>query len=141
MSEQQPGPVIAIRGYLPEDRNFILATWLRGLYYGNTWFSDIKKDIFMTRYHQVLEHILSHPCTTIRVACLEDEPSVILGYSVYRVLDDITVLDWIFVKSAWRKAGIGRRLVPKNVSSCSHLTKVGRALKPSTWDFNPFSIS
>ena len=137
MSDQS-GPVVAIRSYLPEDRNFILATWLRGLYYGNTWFSEIRKDVFMKRYHDVVEYILNHPCASIRVACLEDDPGVILGYSVARVLDDTTVLDWVFVKQAWRKTGIGTRLIPPNVSACSHLTKVGRAIKPSTWEFNPF---
>lgn len=139
--------LISIRDYDPkQDHNFILATWLRGLYYGDSWFSIIPKNLFMVNYHAALERLLSGP-VTIKVACLREEPNVILGYSVTRKLalgeHVVGVLDWVFVKSAWRKIGIAKALVPSNVEACSHLTKSGLAImrqKKPSMVFNPFIL-
>lgn len=130
--------LITVRDYVPADRNFILASWLRGLYYGSTWFSEIPKGIFMANYHNVLERILSHTATVIKIACLRDEPETILGYSVYREGAGICALDYVFVKSRWRRIGIARDLVPVNMQYCTHLTKLGKVLKPQGCVYNPF---
>lgn len=126
--------LVAFREYQPDDRNFIFSTWLRGLYYGDSWFSEIPKNIFMQHYHAVIERLLDAPGVTIKVACLSDTPDVILGYSVTRG----NILDYVFVKSAWRKAGIGKSLVPPAPYTVTHLTKVGKILKPVNCPFNPF---
>ncbi len=132
--------LIEVRPYREGDRNFIFSTWLRGLYYGDSWFSDIPKHIFMESYHGVVERILASPATVVSIACLKEDPDTIVGYSVAHTKGDIAALDWIFVKSAWRKIGVARSLVPTGVSACTHLTRVGRSLKPATWDFNPFIL-
>jgi hypothetical protein len=131
--------LITNRGYLPEDRSFILACWLRGVYYGNTFFSDIPKGIFMEHYHKVLERFLDNPKVTITVACLKDDPQVILGYSVTRLSSKgEQIMDWAFVKKAWRNIGIARSLTPSNLQVVSHQTKIGKALKPAGVVYNPF---
>lgn len=130
--------LITTRGYLPEDRSFVLACWLRGLYYGNSFFSEIPKDIFMKHYHSVLERFIDNPTVTITVACLQDDPQVILGYSVTRMSQGKKVLDWVFIKKAWRQIGIAKSLVPSDVQVVTHLTKVGKAIKPSGITYNPF---
>ncbi len=133
--------IVTIRPWKVGDENFILSTFLRGLYYGNDWFREIPKDIFMSHYHRVVERLLSHPGTAVRVACLREDEDVIVGYSISRPLQDGTsILDFVFVKSAWRKAGIGRSLLPPNFTSVSHLTKVGKSLKPVNCVFNPFTL-
>jgi hypothetical protein len=100
----------------------------------------------MTNYHAALERLLSGP-VTIKVACLREEPNIILGYSVTRKLavgtQVVGVLDWVFVKSAWRKIGIAKLLVPQDVEACSHLTKSGLAImrqKKPSMVFNPFIL-
>jgi hypothetical protein len=128
--------LVAVRGPMPEDINFIFASWLRGLYYGNTFFGEIPKDIFMDKYHQVIQNLLAK--ATVRVACLKDDPEVILGYSVIRNTESGETLDWIFVKSAWRRIGIGKSLVPNKINATTHLSKVGKALKPTDCIYNPF---
>ncbi len=64
------------------DKNFILATMLRGLFYGNSWFSEIDKGVFMCNYHRTLENLLAKDSTQVLIACLKEDPDVILGYSV-----------------------------------------------------------
>lgn len=122
------------------DRNFILATWLRGLYYGDSFYREVNKDTFMKHYHGVVEAILAQPGTEIIVACLKEDPEVILGYAVGRKVEGLKVLDYLFVKSAWRNIGIAKSLVPVELDACTHLTKVGRIIKPASCAFNPFLI-
>jgi GNAT superfamily N-acetyltransferase len=137
--------LIEVRNYRPADKNFIMATWLRGLYYGDSWFSQIPKAIFMEQYHAALEKFLLGQAVIIKIACLKEDPEVILGYSVSRNLQigeaSISVLDWVFVKSAWRKIGIGKMLMPHRINACTHLTKSGQAIarqKLPDMIFNPF---
>lgn len=124
------------------DKNFILATWLRNLYYGSSFYSKIPQDVFMGAYHAVLQRFMSED-PIIKVACLQEDPEVILGYCVYRKAGDGAVLDYIFVKKAWRKIGIGKALLPENVKAVTHLTKQAEAMltdKLPGVHFNPFLI-
>jgi len=137
--------LIAVRPYNESDKNFVLATWLRGLYYGESFFSTIPKTIFMENYHNILEGFLAANGDSVKVACLKEDPEVILGYSVVRHTKigeaDISILDWIFVKTAWRGIGIGKMLVPARLNACTHLTKLGSSILKTKYPniiFNPF---
>lgn len=127
-----------IRLYRDSDFNFVMATFLRGLYYGDSWFSLIPKDIFMAYYKQVVEALINKH--VVYIACLKEDQDVILGYSM--VSKDETTLHWVFVKLAWRKQGIARSLVPSTISCVTHLTDLGRSLmsKINNCVFNPFNI-
>lgn len=134
----QKKDLITIRPATLGDKNFIFATWLRGLRHGNDWFQSIDSDIFFKNYHLAIEHIIARPTTNVAVACLRDEPEVILGYSVF----DKDRLHWVFVKKSWRNIGIARSLTPTTITSVTHLTKVGKSLlsKLPNVVFNPFNI-
>lgn len=129
-----------VRDFRDSDKNFVLATFLRGLYYGDSWFSLIPKPIFMDNYKKVGEHLVTNPSVTIKIACLKEDPDVIIGYSILSA--DFQTIHWVFVKTLWRKHGIGRTLVPQNPSTVSHLTKVGLQLlhKLPNAIFNPFKL-
>lgn len=116
------------------DRNWIHSTWLRGLYYGNAWFREIDKEAYFTHYSKILMDILSRPTLDIKIACLKEDPDVTLGYSVFESI----VLHYIFVKPAWREIGIAKDLLPSKIEFVTHLTKVGKAIKPKEFKFNPF---
>lgn len=120
------------------DIAFIFATWLRGLYYGNDWFEAIPKDIFMENYHRVVEALLEKPSVEIRISCLKEDPSTILGYAI--IERDRNAIHWIFVKEAWRRFGIAKSLIPEDQKwvMATHLTKLGKRLKPREMIFNPF---
>lgn len=128
--------IITIRNGQEDDRAFIMATWLRGLYYGNPWFEEIEKDNFMSKYHNIITNILSKPTTIIYMAVLESAPDTILGYSV----TEPKILHWVFVKEVWRRIGIAKRLIPETSDICTHLTILGRKLKPQHMEFDPFKL-
>lgn len=129
-----------IRDMKPEDKNFILATFLRGLYYGDSWFSLISKDAFMTNYKKVGEFLLNHEKVTIKIACLKEDPDVILGYSILST--DFSTVHWVFVKKAWREKGIAKSILPNHPTEVTHLTTLGKSLLPKINNptFNPFKL-
>lgn len=125
-----------VRDLTKEDHNFIYATFLRGLYYGDSWFSLIPKAIFMENYKKVVEALLAK--SIVKVACLKEDPGVIIGYSM--LSSDFMTIHYVFVKAAWRNKGIGRSLCPQRPEAVTHLTALGRILmsKIPTAIFNPF---
>lgn len=120
----------------PGDTSFILATWLRGLRYGNDWFELIEAAPYFDRYQTIIEALINHPDTKISVACLKDDEDVIIAYSVY----SDKYLHWVFTKAAWRNIGVAKSLVPDTIKKVSHLTKIGRSIlaKYPEIKFNPF---
>lgn len=130
----------SIRPLDPADKNLILATFLRGLYYGDSWFSMIPKDIFMSNYSKIAEGLLNSPNVLVNVACLPEDPNVILGYSI--VSADYLTVHYVYVKSAWRKKGIAKALTPMHPNYVSHLTELGKSLlhKLPNTTFNPFAL-
>lgn len=130
--------LITTRPWNPDtDTAFIMATWLKALFYGDSWFSLIPKDIFMSNYHAFLTRLLQAPGVEVTVACLVEDPDVIIGYGV----TTNTVVHFLFVKKSWRKIGVAKLLLPKTISAVSHLTDLGRKLLPklSGAVFNPFN--
>lgn len=129
--------LVVTRDYRPEDRNFILATFLRGLYYGESWFTLIHKQAFMEHYHKVIEYLLSKPTISIKVACLKEDQDVILGYAIL----EPELVHFAFVKKNWRGIGIARDLVPSTTKVTTHLTRIGLSiLNKKSLTFNPFLV-
>lgn len=129
--------LIAVRDAVEDDRAFILATFLRGLYYGECWYGDIKKSVFMGAYHKIATDLLNTDETVTKIACLKEDPSVILGYAIY----SHKILHYAFCKKDWRGIGIAKQLIPQTIDTITHVTKVGASIaKKKSWDYNPFLI-
>jgi hypothetical protein len=132
--------MLMVRPSIESDLPFVFSTWLKGLRFGCEWFEDIESRSYFTNYHKVIETILSRPGVEISLAVFKDDPNTILGYSVHQTLGEKKILHWVFTKKSWRKTGIAKRLVPANITQCSHLTKLGKAIKPAPWVFDPFEL-
>jgi hypothetical protein len=128
-----------IRDYTPQDKNFVLATFLRGVYYGDSWFSSIRKDIFMDNYKRLAEFAIDSGKVIIQIACLKEDPDVIIGYSILSA--DYQAISWVYVKKAWRLKGIAKSLIPLYPTYVTHLSNLGSELMQKhlpTAIFNPF---
>lgn len=119
-------------------REFICGTWMPGLYYGNDWFRQIDRDVFFNKYLRVLIALLERPKVYVQAAVLKADPDSIVGYAICETTDKGIVLHWVYTRFEWRKKGIAAQLIPKNIVAATHLTRVGKALKPKTWIFDPF---
>lgn len=128
-----------IRDFKESDKNFVLATFLRGIYYGDSWFSTINKTIFMDNYKHIANLLISSDKTTVKIACLIEDPDVIIGYSI--LTSNYESIVWVYVKEKWRMKGIGRSLVPQYPKYVTHLSKLGQQLLPKLGGamFNPFA--
>jgi GNAT superfamily N-acetyltransferase len=123
------------------DKAFILATFLRGLYYGDSWFSQVPKDIFMANYKLVAEKLVTSPRSIVKIACLKEDPDIIIGYSI--LSGDYSSVHWVYVKEKFRKRGVAKSLLPKYPTAVTHLTVLGKSLlnKFETPPiFNPFKV-
>lgn len=129
------------------DISFIFRSWLMGAYHGNRpvkgvriplgapgdYLGSIDQDAFMKGYHSHIERMLG--VSNVQVACLRDNPDVILGYSVFQP----GVLHWVFVKPDWRRIGIAKDLVPEDITTVTGFSRVGEILrKKKKLPFNPF---
>lgn len=132
--------LVTIRSYKPEDKAFIIATWLRGYYYGEKAIGEIEKSAFMENYNKRLNLLIDSGRLNIKLACLKEDPEVILSYAV--MSPNEKALHWVFSKAAWRKIGLSKKLIPATIDSVTHLTQVARSILKKYADikYNPFLL-
>lgn len=131
--------LISVRDAVPADDSFILSTWLKRLYHDNdekSYIGEMNSDDFYLNYEKVIKYILKKPAVWVRIACLKDDPDVIVGYAVI----EKNILHWVYTKKGWRELGIAKKLVPPYITHFTHLTDTARIIKPKEWIFNPFLI-
>lgn len=126
-----------IRDMKETDKNFVISSFLRAVYNGESWFSLIPKEIFMREYHKVIMALVNGKAV-VKIACPKTDPDVIIGYSILSL--DYQGIIFTYVKKDWRLKGVARSLVPKYPTYVTHLTKTGKELlhKLPGCIFNPF---
>lgn len=132
LADEDVAERMGVRPAAPTDLPFIYSTWLRSLYWNHPYYGLIDKKTYFDHYKVVIERLVAD--SEVSVFCLKSSPDVILGYCVWQR----NRLHWIYVKRAWRRFGIGKRLVPPGIDTVSHLSPLGLKLKPPSWKFNPF---
>lgn len=136
---------------LPESyHGLIYSKWLRSLRHGNDYFKLIDPKAYYESYRIYIHGVLQRPETVVRLAVLDDDHDVVIGFSISRhnVLEYIHVLRMRFKLpsgievSDFRRQGIGRRLIPKEIDTFTHITKTWLLIwnsKFRDWKFNPFA--
>jgi len=118
----------------------VYSRWLRSLRFGNPLFRKISSHQYYKHYHAYLEKLLDKPDSITRLAVLEDDNDVCLGFSISR--ED--VLDYIHVHTDNRHHGIGKSLIPQDITTFTHITAIAIELwntkiEYKNWKFNPFA--
>jgi hypothetical protein len=115
----------------------IYSRWLRSLRYGNDYFKLINAKEYYETYQKYIETLLSRPNCILRIAALSDDHDVVLGWS----LTENDILHYVHVQHDYRNKSIGKKLVPCEINTITHVTKTGLAI----WNkhlkhamFNPF---
>ena len=74
----------------------------------------------------------------VRVACLADDPDVIIGFAITRP----NILDYVYTKGPWRKQGVAKKLLEGQVINyVTHITKPGEAIAKSRgYKHNPWML-
>lgn len=115
---------VVVRDFLESDRPFIFSSWRNSSFFGVPHGTRPEAAGFFARKTREIGQILARNAR-VRIACLEDDPQLIIGYSVSTARH----LEWIYVKDGFRKQGIGQLLFPKDTETVSaHMTKIGAAI-------------
>jgi len=127
---------LLIREPLESDVPFLVSTWRNALMYSSPTFQYVKKESLINNYTPVIQKMLSK--YEVRVACLQSDPDIILGYSV----SSGDTLHFVYIKKAWRNQGICNMLLGStDFKNITHITKTGLALAQKRgWAFDPFLI-
>lgn len=131
------GNQVEIRLARESDLPFIYSSWSKGHVFGSGEISEEEAEREIRKRRRLIEYVIKSPKTATLVACLSTAPDVIVGYSVAEQKDEQAILHWVFVKKDWRKLGIARALVYPETTHVTHLTKLGRIIKPARWIYSP----
>lgn len=101
---------VIIRPMEQGDVNFVLSTWLRSYFY------SIRAPILSWRYYAWQEEriraVWKNPQSSTSMACLKEDPNVILGYLVQEERKDLTpIIHFCYVKKPFRSEGIFKTLL------------------------------
>ncbi len=129
-----------IREAIPSDIPFIYNSWLKSFRFGNLDSRTMRTSVFYENYREVVDNILEQ--SQVVVACLPDEPSVILGYMVFHK----SIIHYMFVKESFRRLGIATTLFKTHVGYghvtythiTNEITKHVRSIPH--WTYNPFLL-
>lgn len=126
---------IVTRPSIESDKAFVISTWLSGQYHGSPYWSQMPKELFYAEYTELINTILCNPNTEVTIAILEDDPNMLLGFSVHSG----TTLHWVYTKKDYRSNGIMRLLVPNTITTVSSTSLPGAAItRKKKLIFNPF---
>lgn len=95
-----------IRDAKGTDLAFIYSTWLKSYRSDSAIAARCRTSVFYSAYNPILDRILAATDTLTVVACLPDNPNVILGYLVSQG----DLIHYVFIKEDWRQQGIAKTL-------------------------------
>lgn len=115
---------VVVRAYDEDvDAPLVFSTWRDAL-----WFEQERDEAESIQFYRAvnkkIRFLLAMPDTKIKIACLKDDPDIIIGYSV--VNKDNVI--WTYVKFDYRRKGIAN-LLCKGLKSVSFpLTRIGEKI-------------
>jgi GNAT superfamily N-acetyltransferase len=111
----------AIRSHTLTDLALVFSSWLRSMPPAR----DVSRDVHFRGQHALIEAILARPGALLRVACVPDDPEVILGWAcVEHAPHDASghpsLVHFAYVKDAFRRRGIARALLADVAPRCRY---------------------
>lgn len=117
---------IKYRPMVDGDRGLIVTTWLKSYRASIPW---LPRAEFHRRYRPVIHEILSRDAAWTVVACSPDSEEHVLGWTCGE--PDRDRLHYLFVKSDYRRLGVGARLLNEGGvagARATHWTKDGAGM-------------
>ena len=135
---------IRFRTYNPEDRNFILNSWLKS-YQKAAAVKDVDTRVYFGNQSDVIDRLIEK--SHVVVAVSETDPTEIFGYIFREKIGETTVVHYCYVKKTYRRLGVGHHLLiaadyePDEGLAYTHHTYVANKLRYKySALFNPFIL-
>ena len=125
---------VGVRIATAEDLRFVASTWFRSVLESNTVVNQVPFGVFRDGMEANIQRLLKRAVT--RVVFATSQPDELLGYAVIdpqaptlvRAPGGFAVIHHVYVKSAFRRQGIGRSLVG-DVKTFTHPATPGAGKK------------
>lgn len=114
---------------------FIYNSFLKSLKFGSELMREIESDNFFPYYHAYIYSVVRQKGSFIRLACLEGDLNLCLGWS----LSNDSKLFYVFVKQNARRMKIGTDLLPPKFDAYMNFTKLGLQFKKKVFPLIPFT--
>lgn len=88
----------------------------------------MEQSSYFLAYHKFIEKILSQPGCHVKLAVLQEDRDVVLGFAIvrnYNLRHISDVLDYVHVHKDYRRIGIATSLVGTTIDTVTHLTRPG----------------
>lgn len=119
--------------------NVVRSRWTRSYKKDNDFMKLVHPPGYYFAYNNYVNLILNRKDTEVRLAVLEEDRDIVLGFSVI----ERNVLHYVHVPKAYRRQHIATMLVPDGIQWITHLTKIGMRIwswKLPSARFNPFLV-
>jgi ribosomal protein S18 acetylase RimI-like enzyme len=99
---------VRLRNMQPEDKNFILNSWLKS-YRKSPAVRRMENNAYFHEQSKVIKEMLDN--VNVLIACDEKDSTQILGYLVSQRIDNVFIVHYLYTKLPFRNCGIGKMLI------------------------------
>lgn len=125
MGEETAISTVIVREYDKErDAPMLFATWRNALWFDTTGRDESLNHKFFRDCTKLIKSILAGRDARVQIACLSDDPDLILGVSVMNK-DNLV---WVYVKADYRARGIATMLAKGAKTFSKPSTRIGKAI-------------
>jgi hypothetical protein len=144
--EAPPKPMldkIRIRAMQPSDFNYVINSWLKTFKYTGPSVQRIRDYEYYQSYEPIVKSLIKR--SDVFIACLREEPEIIIGYLAIERQQDLDLIHFVQVKNLWQNIGIGRYLLqaahPQLITYFTHWTNpVDSLVNKFNFTYNPYLI-
>lgn len=136
---------IVLRPFIPDDKAFVTQSWMRSY-----WDGAIARDhriappTYNLYQRRIIDDIVARPNAVGVIAHPQGDVDVIIGWIIFEVDDPLRVVHYIYVKEAFRRLGIAKRILSATVNdfSYTHLTERARKIMDGrrNYNYNPWLL-
>lgn len=135
---------VKVRPMGDADFNFIINSWLKTYKYSGPAVKRMLDRVYFETYEPIVKTLIRR--SDVYVACLRDDPEIIVGYLAIERTKNHDVIHFCLVKDLWQKMGVATYLIeaadPRPDTYFTHWTNpIQSIINKVTYLFNPFLIT
>lgn len=130
---------LTFRSFNADDINFIQSSWGSSYYKGNYGNRSLSPEDFHAYHRPIRERFLyARPNATIIVCSSPEDPGLIIGWIAVERCPSALILQYLYVKSAFKGEGIGalliKRALPGSPVLYTHMTDQASRIMAKKYD-------
>lgn len=139
----EAGPALTFRPHNEDDFAFLHSSWAESYYAGSQAKQTLSPEEFHSFHRPIRERFFQKPTATVIVCSPEDDPWLITGWIGVEVIPSAIIIQYLYVKDAFKRRGIAtdliKRAVPSRPVIFTHLTeRAARILAKNQQLFHDF---